>query len=714
MAARPPGVHSRWTGEFLDADQEQAFQAETWPRLCRQLRLVAALAGSVYLLALYLNWKGLGGGAGFRTMLGLRVFTAGALWGIAWASRPDWPRRRAELLILAAILCMVGTRLVEGHLGAPAARPGTPMVLPVMPLILFAVIAVPAWLALVWGGVGSLLFLRDQVALWGAGAHSTQVAFIYLLLANGTGYTFRVAWNRITRRDFTLRQALEREVAERQRAEQEARAAEAAKGRFLAVVSHELRTPLNSFLGGAQLLQDTDLGPDQRHLVRMLARSGEQLAQLLDDVLALARFETGRLDLAAQPFSPEALLDTVHAVIAPQARAKGLDWRVERPAALPAALVGDALRLRQVLINLAANAVKFTSSGSVVLALALAEAAGAGTLDCAFSVRDTGPGLDPETQARVFLPFERGAQAIRGGHEGAGLGLAISRELVAGMGGELRVASTPGAGSAFSFSVVLPVGETPAEGPRTPACALSVLVVDDLEANRIVAAGLLAGLGHRAVSVAGGAAALEALRAEAFDAVLLDLNMAELDGLQTLQGIRALEDPRLAALPVFLTTAEGDSARVRACLDASIQGVAAKPLRRPGLAALLGPVEAGFPLVDEVQVAGVIADLGAGTWAAGLCACRTSARACLEELASGPAAPALHRLAGLSATYGMVRLHRLVRQAERRQAEGAACPLDPLSALVEASLAQLEGGPGAPASDQPDRRDSCAGLALPS
>lgn len=700
MAARDEAALSRWTGEFLDAGYEQAFLTDAWPRLSRQLRLIALIAGSVYIAALYMDWQGFGDSIAFRTMAALRLGTGATFIGIAYASRASWPPRRVHVLFLVTILFMVTTRLAETYLTAPALLPGSPgavPLVPVMPLVIFAVIAIPVRLALIWSSVGSLLFLRDQVILWGYDAAITQVLLLDLLLANGAGYAFRVAWNRIAHRDFALRQDLEREVAERQRAERAAQRANEAKSRFLTVLSHEIRTPLNGVLGGLQILQETALQPEQRQPLEILSRSGDQLATLVDDVLDLARIEAGHLELEPAPFCPLELLASVHAVLYPQARSKGLALRLEHPSDLPLALVGDALRLRQVLINLAGNAVKFTEQGEVVLSLACASEV-PGQVRCSFVIRDTGPGLGEDTQIRIFAPFEQGDSSIHRRHGGVGLGLAISRELVAAMGGEVIVDSAPGQGCVFRFGLTLPLGEAPQPiaVPMAASRSLSILVVDDLEANRIVAQGLLASLGHRAQTASGGAEALELLQQEPFDAVLLDLHLQDTNGLEVLRRIRALPTGNL---PVFLVTADTERTHLQACLAEGFQGLLAKPVRKDRLGALLSgvhpqgtalePEEA--PLLDTAQAAQILADLGPAVWEAGVGACRVSMEASLEALEQpGQTRHALHRLAGVSASYGLARLHQQVRRAEALVTTGDPCPLGELRDLAATSLAALE------------------------
>jgi two-component system sensor histidine kinase TorS len=289
--------------------------------------------------------------------------------------------------------------------------------------------------------------------------------------------------------------------------------------------------------------------------------------------------------------------------------------------------------------------------------------------------------------------------SLRRQHGGAGLGLAISRELVAAMGGELTLESAKGQGSVFRFALNLPVGKVRKTAVMQPGCSLSVLVVDDQEANLIVAKGLLVSLGHRVRTATNGARALEVLQAERFDAVLLDLHMHEMDGPEVFHSIRQLPDARGENLPVFLVTADTERSRIQACLAEGMQGVLPKPIRKAKLAELLMGIPAleepnvmnEISLVDASHVMPILADLGSDVWKAGVEACRTSAQVCLEELNDpGQVPKALHRLAGLSASYGLARLHQCVRLAESQVAAGEPCPVDAMRKLVVSSLDRLE------------------------
>jgi signal transduction histidine kinase/CheY-like chemotaxis protein len=253
---------------------------------------------------------------------------------------------------------------------------------------------------------------------------------------------------------------LKAEATARERAE----AASEAKSRFLATVSHEIRTPLNGILGMADLLREAPLDPEHQSYVEAIRSSGAALVRLIDEILDFSKIEAGRLDLVAEPFDLHQLVEGVVELLAPRAQSKGLEIAASIEADIPRLAIGDALRLRQVLTNLAGNAVKFTVEGGV--GVSVAQAAD-GRLR--FSVVDTGPGVPADRRAAIFEDFEQGDGSDSRHHEGTGLGLAISRRIVALMGGELTLADNPGGGSAFAFVVALPAQPRPERAPVEPA-----------------------------------------------------------------------------------------------------------------------------------------------------------------------------------------------------------------------------------------------------
>ena len=259
-------------------------------------------------------------------------------------------------------------------------------------------------------------------------------------------------------RDVTARVAAERALAvARERAE----AASRAKSRFLAVVSHEVRTPLNGVLGMADLLLETGLSPEQQTYARAMKTSGEALLALIEEILDFSKIEAGRLDLESIPFDLAALVTDVAELIAPRAQAKGIEIAADIDDHVPVRVAGDAARLRQVLLNLAGNAVKFTDAGGVSVVVEREDDR------TRFIVKDTGPGIEPEAQARIFNEFEQGDSTLARRHDGTGLGLAIASRIVERMGGEIELSSSPEHGSSFSFTIELPAV---AEKQAAPAC----------------------------------------------------------------------------------------------------------------------------------------------------------------------------------------------------------------------------------------------------
>jgi len=356
--------------------------------------------------------------------------------------------------------------------------------------------------------------------------------------------------------------------------------ADAAKSRFLAGVTHEFRTPLNGILGMAGLLLDTKLAPDQRSYAQAIATSGENLLALVEDILDFARVDAGKVELERVPFSIEALIVDVAELLGARAQAKGLDLAVYVSPDLPAEVIGDPVRVRQILLNLVGNAVKFTERGGVAV-LARAEPGAGGRTELRLDVRDTGIGLAPADQARVFAEFEQLDSSLARRHGGTGLGLAVVRRLTLLMGGEVAVESAPGRGA--TFTVRLPL--VPAPGAeRAPGASLEGRRVLLASASTLAAPLLARTLGdagakvERAPSLAAATATVSRPSEQPFSVVLIDLAFGA-DALASFaSGLPASSRPALLAL---LTPSERPQLpRLKA---AGIEGYLVKPVRPQSL-----------------------------------------------------------------------------------------------------------------------------------
>jgi len=357
-----------------------------------------------------------------------------------------------------------------------------------------------------------------------------------------------------------------------------ARAASEAKSAFLAMMSHELRTPMNGVLGMAHALDRTDLTERQAQYVKTLLRSGGGLMTILNDVLDLAKIEAGKFDIESRPFDLHQTMARTADLWGPVASEKGLALICDVAPDVPHWSAGDDARLRQILQNLLSNAVKFTSEGEVRLTAARVEGG------VAFTVADSGPGLDEATQARLFQGFTQADSSISRRFGGTGLGLAISRELARLMGGDLTVQSRLGEGA--SFTLVLPLEPTApaalsdAETPGAMDGAVRVLVVDDNVTNQEVARALLEAVGVSVATASSGAEGLAALDDEEFDAVLMDIHMPGMSGIEALAAIRAAGR---VTLPVLALTADAMTGERERLLALGFNGYISKPIEPAAL-----------------------------------------------------------------------------------------------------------------------------------
>ncbi|NYZ63353.1 ATP-binding protein [Luteimonas deserti] len=494
------------------------------------------------------------------------------------------------------------------------------------------------------------------------------------------------------------------------RATNEARRASEAKSRFLANMSHEFRTPLNGLAGVSELLATTRLDGEQREYLATIRASTSSLLALVEDVLDISAIEAGKLRVAAHPFSLREVVNAVDLVLQPGARAKRLDYVSSVAEDVPDLLLGDPAHLRQVLTNLVGNAVKFTREGSVRFDVVTASAPD-GLLRLRFTVVDTGIGIPDSARARLFEAFEQADTTLSRGFGGTGLGTSIAKRLTEAMGGTIGFESTENAGSRFwvelPFERVEALGETDpdATGPREHVTrmdtqpvnviafsdpflrhrvrvrSMRVLIADDHAANRMVLERLLQKAGHSVTSVTGAEDVLDVLAGEDHDAIVVDLHMPGMSGLDMLRQMRVME-AGAARTPVIVLSADVTPSSIANCRKAGAYAFLAKPVVASRLLDLLAdiampgsrpmseadPVPVTAPARDGVLDTEVLDELGAlglgeDFVATFVVQCMDDARSCLdgiEQAGQGEDWPAMrdhaHALKGVSSNMGLVQL----------------------------------------------------------
>ena len=362
-------------------------------------------------------------------------------------------------------------------------------------------------------------------------------------------------------------------------AQRSAVAADAAKSIFLANMSHEIRTPMNGIMGTTQLALEMASNREQKQYLEVARDSANSLLGLLNDVLDLSRIEAGKLSINPVPVDPRELVKEAVQMLTVSANAKGLDIREDCDAEVPRLILGDPLRLRQILVNLVGNAVKFTEKGHVDVSVY----SGSGGRQVCFAVRDTGIGIPPDKQQALFRPFSQADGSITRKYGGSGLGLAISAKLVHLMGGTIRLDSQAGGGTLVEIAVPchLPSALLNQSVVRDSPCltAKRILLAEDNTVNQMVASRLLEKHGHSVFVVSNGKEALEVLDHEAFDVVLMDVQMPEMDGYEATAAIRAHERNSPHHVPIVAMTAHAMAGDRDHCLAAGMDGYVSKPVQ---------------------------------------------------------------------------------------------------------------------------------------
>lgn len=500
---------------------------------------------------------------------------------------------------------------------------------------------------------------------------------------------------------------VERQIAaDLLRAKETAEQTERARSAFLASISHEIRTPLNAVIASAELLLASALPETQRSLVETIRVGGESLLAIANNVLDLSKMEAGRLEIVAEPVDVRAIVEAVITLFRRDAERKGLAFTAAIDPALPSLVMTDGTRLRQILINLVSNAIKFTDRGSVLITADVVDP-NADQPQVALAVHDTGIGIAAEQLPRLFQPFTQldGERTRRGG---AGLGLAISAQLAHVMGGELSVASQPGRGSTFTLRLPVERFAAPETAPTSElAASLRVLVAEDNAINQQVALHLLRVLGHHVTIVANGREAVQAVQSHPFDVVLMDLQMPEMDGEEATRQIRVLGDqirqPRIIAL-----TAYAFAGMRERCLAAGMDGFLNKPVRLQDLRQALQPytqpmkpITGASPVVRDQVIDWevfneLLAALGSDQVEMAVKArelIRREFQQQLEQLASSIAHAdpeqirrIAHRLKGGARQVGAVRVAAAAQAIE--QAAASQMPLEPLLSALQHAVAE--------------------------
>ena len=519
---------------------------------------------------------------------------------------------------------------------------------------------------------------------------------MYLTIANALGYGIALTNNISKRKEFAKKVQLKQAQDEALEAKQMAEEANAAKSRFLAMINHEMRTPLNIVVGGIQIMENSPLNQEQEETLSMVKNSSELLKNLIRNILDFTDIERHNLKIYSEQFSLSQLIFDLDRFYSRTASDKGLYFELIDNRNGLDSLIGDSIRLRQIITNLLNNAVKFTNEGTVSLRIEVIERKKDSAV-IQFSIEDTGIGIPEESFSDIIRPFVQVEQSITRNFDGSGLGLSICHQLLSAMNSRLEISSTTDAGSSFSFILNFKIPDNQPEEYKVPVLkSFNILLIDDISANLKIVGGILKSLNQRVVCAKGAREGIEKNRNEFFDIVFIDYHMPDMDGIETFLEIRK-ERPEIRA---FLMTADTREEVVQTGKEAGMSGFVQKPVEKTVLCDILSfkntseteqtPAVAENMLIDPDFLNELKLDLGSEVMKDVMDACKASLENYCVILESGDTADnspeILHQLSGISGNYRLLKLWNTVEKYRQKQ-EGY--DADSLSHLIRETIILL-------------------------